>query len=139
MGMLKVEHVTILGYLEPVSAPIYALFLLGQGIALWTVIGGALIVGRRPARRAVRRARGRRAPSPLEPAAVRRSHPVTAGGRRRSRGSRAHARDANARVSDTLQASWLGDGRRRSGRARLGREPGLTILFIYSRLWPDPG
>jgi drug/metabolite transporter (DMT)-like permease len=27
-----------------VSAPLYALLLLGQGISLWTVIGGALIV-----------------------------------------------------------------------------------------------
>jgi drug/metabolite transporter (DMT)-like permease len=45
MGMIKVQHSSILGYLEPVSAPIYALLLLGQGISVWTVIGGALIVG----------------------------------------------------------------------------------------------
>lgn len=44
MGMIKVQHSSILGYLEPVSAPIYALLLLGQGISIWTVIGGALIV-----------------------------------------------------------------------------------------------
>jgi drug/metabolite transporter (DMT)-like permease len=44
MGMIKVQHSSILGYLEPVSAPIYALLLLGQGISVWTVIGGALIV-----------------------------------------------------------------------------------------------
>jgi drug/metabolite transporter (DMT)-like permease len=44
MGMIKVQHSSILGYLEPVSAPLYALLLLGQGISLWTVIGGALIV-----------------------------------------------------------------------------------------------
>jgi len=44
MGRIKVQHSSILGYLEPVSAPIYALLLLGQGISAWTVIGGALIV-----------------------------------------------------------------------------------------------
>lgn len=44
MGMIKVQHSSILGYLEPVSAPIYALLLLGQGISGWTVAGGALIV-----------------------------------------------------------------------------------------------
>jgi drug/metabolite transporter (DMT)-like permease len=44
MGMIKVQHSSILGYLEPVSAPIYALLLLGQGISVWTIIGGALIV-----------------------------------------------------------------------------------------------
>jgi drug/metabolite transporter (DMT)-like permease len=44
MGMIKVQHSSILGYLEPVSAPLYALLLLGQGISVWTVAGGALIV-----------------------------------------------------------------------------------------------
>ena len=44
MGMIKVQHSSILGYLEPVSAPIYALLLLGQGISGWTVAGGVLIV-----------------------------------------------------------------------------------------------
>ena len=44
MGMIKVQHSSILGYLEPVSAPIYALLLLGQGISAWTIAGGALIV-----------------------------------------------------------------------------------------------
>ena len=44
MGLIKVQHSSILGYLEPVSAPLYALLLLGQGISVWTVIGGALIV-----------------------------------------------------------------------------------------------
>jgi drug/metabolite transporter (DMT)-like permease len=44
MGLIKVQHSSILGYLEPVSAPLYALVLLGQGILLWTIIGGALIV-----------------------------------------------------------------------------------------------
>ena len=44
MGLIKVQHSSILGYLEPVSAPLYALLLLGQGISIWTVAGGALIV-----------------------------------------------------------------------------------------------
>jgi drug/metabolite transporter (DMT)-like permease len=44
MGLIKVQHSSILGYLEPVSAPLYALLLLGQEISAWTVIGGALIV-----------------------------------------------------------------------------------------------
>ena len=30
IGMIKVQHSSILGYLEPVSAPIYALLLLGR-------------------------------------------------------------------------------------------------------------
>ena len=44
MGMIKVQHSSILGYLEPVSAPIYALLLPARAISLWTIIGGALIV-----------------------------------------------------------------------------------------------
>ena len=44
MGLIKVQHSSILGYLEPVSAPVYALLLLGQGISVWTILGGSLIV-----------------------------------------------------------------------------------------------
>ncbi|MEI6452419.1 MAG: EamA family transporter [Actinomycetes bacterium] len=44
VGRIKVQHSSILGYLEPVSAPLYALLLLGQSISVWTVGGGALIV-----------------------------------------------------------------------------------------------
>ena len=44
MGRIRVQHSSILGYLEPVSAPLYALLILGQGISAWTVGGGALIV-----------------------------------------------------------------------------------------------
>jgi drug/metabolite transporter (DMT)-like permease len=44
IGLIKVQHSSILGYLEPVSAPVYALLLLGQRISGWTVLGGALIV-----------------------------------------------------------------------------------------------
>ena len=44
MGLIKVQHSSILGYLELVSAPLYALVLLGQAISAWTIAGGALIV-----------------------------------------------------------------------------------------------
>ncbi len=42
---VRVEHVTILGYVEPVAGPLYAVFLVGQLPTVWTVIGGALILG----------------------------------------------------------------------------------------------
>ena len=42
---VRVEHVTILGYVEPVAGPLYAVFLVGQLPSLWTVLGGALILG----------------------------------------------------------------------------------------------
>jgi drug/metabolite transporter (DMT)-like permease len=41
---IRVEHAAILGYLEPVSAPLYAFILLGEAPALTTVAGGVLIV-----------------------------------------------------------------------------------------------
>jgi drug/metabolite transporter (DMT)-like permease len=41
---IRVEHASILGYLEPVSAPFYALPLLGEATTVTTVAGGALIV-----------------------------------------------------------------------------------------------
>jgi drug/metabolite transporter (DMT)-like permease len=44
MGRIKVQHSSILGYLEPVSGPVYAFLLLGQAISKWIVLGGALIV-----------------------------------------------------------------------------------------------
>lgn len=45
MGRIKVQHSSILGYLEPLSGPVYAYVLLGQAIGVWTVLGGALIAG----------------------------------------------------------------------------------------------
>ncbi len=42
---VRVEQVTILGYIEPVAGPLYAIFLVGQMPSLWTVLGGALILG----------------------------------------------------------------------------------------------
>jgi drug/metabolite transporter (DMT)-like permease len=42
---VRVEHVTILGYIEPVAGPLYAVFLVGQLPTTWTVVGGALILG----------------------------------------------------------------------------------------------
>lgn len=44
VGRIRVQHSSILGYLEPVTAPLYALLLLGQSISGWTVAGGVLIV-----------------------------------------------------------------------------------------------
>ena len=41
---VRVEHVSILGYVEPVAAPVYALLLLGQRPGVWTILGGALIL-----------------------------------------------------------------------------------------------
>ena len=41
---IRVQHASIMGYLEPVSAPLYALVFLGQRPSLWTIAGGALIV-----------------------------------------------------------------------------------------------
>ena len=41
---VRVEHASILGFLEPVSAPLYALLLLGEAPATATIAGGALIV-----------------------------------------------------------------------------------------------
>ena len=45
MRFIKVQHSAIMGYVEPVSAPIYALLILGQVPSWWTVAGGALIIG----------------------------------------------------------------------------------------------
>jgi DME family drug/metabolite transporter len=44
MHFIKVQHASIMGYIEPVSAPLYAYLLLGQRPSGWTLFGGALIV-----------------------------------------------------------------------------------------------
>lgn len=44
VGRIRVQHSSILGYLEPVSAPFYALLLLSQVPSLWTLAGGGLIL-----------------------------------------------------------------------------------------------
>lgn len=41
---IRVQHAAIVGYLEPVSAPLYALVFLSQVPSWWTVAGGAMIV-----------------------------------------------------------------------------------------------
>ncbi len=41
---IRVQHAGIIAYVEPVSAPLYALVLLGQRPSAWTIAGGALIV-----------------------------------------------------------------------------------------------
>ncbi len=41
---IRVQHASIIAYVEPVSAPVYALLFLGQVPSSWTIAGGALIV-----------------------------------------------------------------------------------------------
>ena len=44
VSRIRVQHSSILGYLEPLSAPFYALLLLGERPDAWTLMGGALII-----------------------------------------------------------------------------------------------
>jgi len=44
MRFIKVQHSSIVGLLEPVSAPLYALVFLAQRPSVWTLAGGALIL-----------------------------------------------------------------------------------------------
>ena len=44
VSRIRVQHSAILGYLEPLSAPFYALLLLGEWPGPWTLMGGALII-----------------------------------------------------------------------------------------------
>ena len=44
LRFIRVQHASIMAYVEPVSAPLYALVFLSQRPSLWTVAGGALIV-----------------------------------------------------------------------------------------------
>jgi len=44
VGRIRVQHSSILGFLTPAVAPVFAWLLLGQGIGLATALGGALIV-----------------------------------------------------------------------------------------------
>jgi drug/metabolite transporter (DMT)-like permease len=45
MGFIPVQHVPILGYLEPLAAPLYAFVLVGETPGVWTLVGGLFIVG----------------------------------------------------------------------------------------------
>jgi drug/metabolite transporter (DMT)-like permease len=45
MGFIPVQHVPILGYLEPLAAPLYAFVLVGETPGVWTLVGGFFIVG----------------------------------------------------------------------------------------------
>jgi len=44
VARIRVQHSSILGLLTPVAAPLYALVFLGQQIAGWTIVGGAMIL-----------------------------------------------------------------------------------------------
>ncbi|HJW74574.1 MAG TPA: DMT family transporter [Thermoleophilia bacterium] len=46
VGFIPVQHVPILGYLEPLAAPPYAFVLVGEVPTFWTIAGGLLIVPR---------------------------------------------------------------------------------------------
>jgi len=44
VGFIPVQHVPILGYLEPLAAPLYAYLLVGEVPSGWTLAGGLLII-----------------------------------------------------------------------------------------------
>jgi DME family drug/metabolite transporter len=45
MRYIPVQHTSIVGLLEPASAPVFALFFLAERPSPWTLLGGALILG----------------------------------------------------------------------------------------------
>lgn len=44
MRYIPVQHTSIVGLLEPASAPVFAFFFLAERPSLWTLLGGALIL-----------------------------------------------------------------------------------------------
>jgi DME family drug/metabolite transporter len=44
VARIRVQHSSILGLLTAVAAPVFAFLLLGQGLSIWVVSGGALIL-----------------------------------------------------------------------------------------------
>ena len=44
MRYIPVQHTSIVGLLEPASAPVFALVFLAERPSLWTLLGGALIL-----------------------------------------------------------------------------------------------
>ncbi len=58
---VRVEHAGILGYLEPVTAPLWAFLLIGEAPPWTTYAGGALIVAAGHPRDRLRQGRGREA------------------------------------------------------------------------------
>lgn len=44
MRHIRVQHTSIVGLLEPASAPLFAFMFLGEVPAVWTLVGGALIL-----------------------------------------------------------------------------------------------
>ena len=114
MGRIKVQHSSILGYLEPVSAPLYALAAARpEHLACWTIAGGALIVVAGPARRAARRARRGGAGR-----SSRRRDVVVRGSTSRARDAFRTRADAIAAVSDTLRGDARRGARRRPAAGR---------------------
>ena len=44
MRYIPVQHTSIVGLLEPASAPVFALVFLAERPSLWTLLGGVLIL-----------------------------------------------------------------------------------------------
>lgn len=44
VAFIPVQHAPILGYIQPMMAPLYAFLVLGEGPSMWTLLGGLLIV-----------------------------------------------------------------------------------------------
>jgi len=44
VGLIPVQHVPILGFLTPLSAPLYAFLIVSEVPSVWTILGGVLIV-----------------------------------------------------------------------------------------------
>lgn len=42
---VRTDHAAVLTYIEPVSAVLFAALLLGEPLTVWTVLGGAMVVG----------------------------------------------------------------------------------------------
>jgi drug/metabolite transporter (DMT)-like permease len=45
MRYIPVQHASIVGLLEPASAPVFAFVFLAERPSLWTLLGGTLILG----------------------------------------------------------------------------------------------
>jgi len=43
VAFIPVQHAPVLGYIQPMMAPLYAFLVLGEAPSLWTMLGGVLI------------------------------------------------------------------------------------------------
>ena len=102
---VRVEHAGILGYLEPVTSPLWAFLLIGEGPPWTTYAGGALIVAAGVLVIVLRQGRGRAAPGAADVSGARRGarRRQRPGRRRRRRPSR---RSACAATSRSASPAW---------------------------------